>query len=57
MLLRHPHGGLADGRVGALASGMADDQIRESRAALILLAASVLSVLIFGVVTILTQLG
>lgn len=35
---------------------MTDDQFRESRAALILLAAAVLSVLIFGAVTILTQL-
>ncbi|MBX9933089.1 MAG: hypothetical protein K2Y56_16380 [Methylobacterium sp.] len=35
---------------------MTDDPIRESRAALILLAVCVLSVLIFGMVTILTQL-
>lgn len=34
---------------------MTDDPLRESRAALILLAACVLSVLVFGVVTILTQ--
>jgi uncharacterized membrane protein affecting hemolysin expression len=35
---------------------MIDDQFRESRAALILLGLAVLSVLIFGAVTILTQL-
>lgn len=35
---------------------MTDDPLRESRAALILLAACVLSVLIFGLVTILTQI-
>ena len=35
---------------------MTDDPLRESRAALILLAACVLSVLVFGAVTILTQI-
>lgn len=35
---------------------MTDDDLRESRAALILLAVTVASVLIFGAVTILSQL-
>jgi uncharacterized membrane protein affecting hemolysin expression len=35
---------------------MTEDQFRESRAALILLGVAVLSVLVFGAVTILTQL-
>ena len=43
-------------RIRASFPVMTDDPIRESRAALILLAACVLSVLIFGVITILTQL-
>lgn len=35
---------------------MTDNDLRESRAALILLAVAVLSVLVFGVITILIQL-
>lgn len=48
---------LADrGRPDLASAPMTDDQFRESRAALILLGVAVLSVLIFGAVTILTQL-